>query len=146
MTGPEVPDWPESTDEELERPLPSRPAAVELASAILIVGGIIGAIGTLGTRANLPAGTEPFVALTFALDIGAVILGLLVRRGRAWLLAVNYAAVLGFVDLLAAGSSPAALMLGLADIVVVIILFVHKAWFDELRERGADVSGRRLNP
>ena len=138
MTGPATPDWPESTDEELERPLPSRPAAVELASAILIVGGAVGAIGTLASRANLPPGTEPFIALTFALDVGAVILGLLIRRGRAWLLAANYAAVLGFVDLLGAGGSPLALMLGLADIVVVVILFVHKAWFDELRERRAD--------
>ena len=62
-------------------------------------------------------------------------MGVLVRLGRLWLVAVNYAAVLGFLDLLGAGASPLALMLGLADVLVVVILFRYKPWFDELRRR-----------
>jgi hypothetical protein len=49
-----------------------------------------------------------------------------------WLLAVNYVAVLGFLDLLGAGGSPLAFMLGASDIFVVVILFLQKPWFDEM--------------
>jgi hypothetical protein len=63
--------------------------------------------------------------------------GLLVRLGRAWIVAVNYAVVLGFLDLMGASASSLALMLGLADIVVVVILFLNKPWFDVLRVRRA---------
>ena len=121
--------------EDEDRPWPSRPAAVELAAAILIVGGAVGLIGLFLSASSLPPGTEPFVGLTIFLDAGAVVLGLLIRLGRFWILAVNFAAVLGFIDLLGAGASPIALMLGLADILVVVILFVHRPWFDAMRER-----------
>jgi hypothetical protein len=64
----------------------------------------------------------------------------LVRIGRAWLLALNYAAVLGFLDLLGAGASQFSLMLGLAEIVVVGILLARKPWFDAVRSWRADVA------
>ena len=130
-----IPDGPDSTGDEPDRPWPSRPAAVELAAALLIVGGAVGLLGALSGASSLPPGTEPLLALTLFLDVGAIVLGLLARLGRLWIVAVNYAAVLGFIDLLGAGASPLALMLGLADIVVVVILFVHKPWFDAMRRR-----------
>ena len=133
-----IPDAPDHTGDEPERPWPSRPAAVELAGALLIVGGAVGLVGGLSNASGLPPGTEAFLALTVALDVGAIALGLLVRLGRLWLVAVNYAAVLGFIDLLGAGASPLALVLGLADIVVVVILFVHRPWFDAMRRRRAE--------
>lgn len=120
-----------------EPPAPRRPAAIELAAAILIVGGIIGVLVAFSTAATLPPGTEPFLILTLALDIGSIVVGVLVRFGRFWILALNYVAVLGFLDLVGAGTSTLALLLGLADIVVVVILFLHKPWFDELRRRRA---------
>lgn len=111
---------------------PARPAPIELAAAILIVGGAIGLFGAVANAASLPAEAEPFLLLTIALDVGSIVTGVLVRIGRLWILAVNYVAVLGFLDLLAAGGSPLALMLGLADIVVVVILLLHKPWFDAM--------------
>lgn len=124
-------------------PLPPRPPAVELAAAFLIVGGAISALGALSSISSLPAGTQLILALTIALAVGSVVVGLLVRLGRLWLAAVNLAAVLGFLDLLGAGVSPLALMLGLVDTIVVVILFRHKPWFDELRRRrSADERGR----
>ena len=138
MTRHLIPDQAEATGEEPDRPWPSRPAPVELAAALLIVGGTIGLIGLLGSASSRPPGTEPFVALTLILDVGAVVLGLLIRLGRFWILAVNFAAVVGFIDLLGAGGSPLALMLGVADIAVVVILFVYRPWFDAMRERRAD--------
>jgi hypothetical protein len=135
MTDDRFPDEPESSAEAPDRPWPSRPAAVELAGAILIVGGAVGILGSVSAASSLPPGTEPFVALTLALDVGSIALGLLVRLGRLWILAVNYAAVLGFIDLLGAGGSPLSLMLGLADVLVVVILFLHRPWFDAMRDR-----------
>lgn len=112
---------------------PTRPARVELAAAIFIIGGIVGLIQVAASATDVPAGAEPFLAGALALDAGSIALGLLIRTGQAWLLAVNYAAVLGFLDLLGAGGSPLSLMLGLADIVVVGILLATKPWFDEVR-------------
>ncbi len=139
MTRYAVPEGPEPSADEPDAPGPSRPAAVELAGALLIVGGMVSLVGAVSSLSSLPSGIEAIVALTFALGIGSIVVGLLVRLGRFWLVAVNYAAVLGFIDLLGAGASPLALMLGLADIVVVVILFGHKTWFDELRRRRSSV-------
>jgi len=67
------------------------------------------------------------------LNATSVTLGVLTRMGRLWLITVNFAAILGFLDLLGASVNPAALMLGLAEVLVVVILIRHKPWFDELR-------------
>lgn len=141
-----IPDAPDATGDEAHRPRPPRPAAVELAGALLIVGGAAGLLGAFSNASSLPPGAEPFLVLTVALDVGAIALGLLVRLGRLWLVAVNYAAVLGFIDLLGAGASPLALVLGLADIVVVVILFVHKPWFDAMRRIRAEREDLPANP
>jgi hypothetical protein len=130
-----LPEGPEPSADEQEAPLPARPAAVELAAALLIVGGVISAVSAVSNISSLPLGVEPILALTVALALGSIVVGVLVRLGRFWLVAANYAAVLGFIDLLGAGASPLALMLGLADVLVVVILFRDKPWFDELRRR-----------
>lgn len=112
---------------------PARPSAIELAAAILIVSGVLGLIGTIGAIPDLPAGSGPIVVLTAALNVGSLVIGLLVRSGRAWLVAVNYVAVLGFLDLTGASTSGLALILGIADVIVVIILLLQKPWFDAMR-------------
>lgn len=112
---------------------PARPAAIELAAAILIVSGVLGLIGTVGATPDLPAGSGPIVILTAALNAGSLVIGVLVRAGHAWLLAVNYVAVLGFLDLTGAPTSGLALILGITDVIVVIILLLHKPWFDAMR-------------
>jgi hypothetical protein len=106
-----------------------RPAAVELAAAILIIGGIIGLIGAIGGMAALPPGTEAITALTITLDIASIVVGVLVRMGRLWIVDVNYVAVLGFLDILAAAGSNLALLRGLGEIAVVVILILHRPWF-----------------
>ncbi len=114
---------------------PSRPPLVELAAAILVVGGALGIAGAVGAAGGLPAGSEPLLLLTLALNAGAIVVGVLARSGRAWLLAVNYVAVLAFLDLLAGGSGLATL-LGVGEVIALVILFVNKPWFDALgRER-----------
>ena len=137
MTRHTLPEEPDLAEDAPRPPLPPRPIAIELAAALLIAGGAVNVIGDVSSIPSLPPGTEPIFFLTFALAMGSIVVGLLIRLGRAWVVAVNLAAVLGFLDLLGAGTSPLSLMLGVADILVVVILFRHKPWFDELRLRRA---------
>jgi hypothetical protein len=112
---------------------PARPALVELAAAILIVGGAMQLIVTIATLSGVPPGAEPFLAVALALNVTSITLGALVRTGRAWLLAINFAAVVAFLDLLGSGGSPFSLMLGAAEVLVVAILVARKPWFDATR-------------
>ena len=115
-------------------PRPARPGLVELAAAIMIVTGALGLFAALAFSRGLPPGNEIIFISTVVIGIGSIVLGLLIRLGRMWFLTINYAAVLGFLDLLNAGTSPLSLMLGLSDILVVGILIGNKAWFDAMRE------------
>jgi len=114
-------------------PRPARPGLVELAAALLIVGGVLGVIGFFAGSAPEP-GLGVVSLLTLVLNLAQVAVGLLLRVGRFWLVAVNYVAVLAFLDLLASGASPLALMLAIAEIVVVAVLFAQRPWFDAMRE------------
>jgi hypothetical protein len=134
-------------DTELIRP--TRPASVELAAAILVVGGAIQLLLGITTLAGVPPGAEGFVAIALALNVATIATGVLIRSGRAWLVGVNVAAILGFLDLLGAGGSPLQLMLGAAEVVVVAILFARKPWFDAMaswRVAKAARGARRLSP
>ena len=125
---------------------PPRPGAVELAGAILIVSGLLGVIGAIGAASGLPTGTEPILVVTAALNLGSLAIGVLARFGRAWLVAVNYVAVLGFLDLTAGAGSGLALMLGVADVIVVVILLLNKPWFDAMRRARRRGASRRRVP
>lgn len=125
--------------------MPARPPAVELAGAILIVGGVVGLIGLVTAAPNLPGFTLGLLLLTLALNVAPIAIGVLVRMGRAWIVDVNYVAVIAFLDLLSIGSSPLGLIFGAANVLVVIILIRHKPWFDEISRWRADERDR-LNP
>jgi hypothetical protein len=109
---------------------PNRPAAIELAAALLIVGGGLGVLGLIATDAQQPAGLEWLAVLTLVLNVAQIVVGVLVRIGRFWIVAVNYVAVLGFLDFRSASVSPLGLMLGLTEVVVLVILIIHRSWFD----------------
>jgi hypothetical protein len=115
-------------------PRPARPGLVEAAAALLIVGGVLGVIGFFAGTAPEPEALGAVSLLTLVLNLAQIAVGLLLRVGRFWLVAVNYVAVLAFLDLLASGASPLALMLAVAEIIVVIILFAQRPWFDAMRE------------
>jgi hypothetical protein len=125
---------------------PDRPAAVELAAAILIVTGSVGLFAALAFSRGLPPGTEVIFLSTVIIGIASIVLGVLVRRGRVWFLTINFAAVLGFLDLLNAGTSPLSLMLGLSDLLVVGLLISNKRWFDAMRDWRAALQAERERP
>lgn len=125
---------PDDISEQLEGPVwPGRPAAIELAAALLSVGGVLGVVGVLTTGANKPAGLEALTVLTVVLNVAQIAVGAFIRGGRFWIVAVNFVAVLGFLDLTASGRSPLALVLGLSELAVLVILLGHRPWFDRRR-------------
>lgn len=101
---------------------PARPILVELAAAILIVGGLTSLIGSLAAPGIL-------AILLVGLNVGMVVLGVLIRRGQAWLIAVNVVAVALFLELTALPSA-FAIVFAVLDAVVLVALIRHRAWFD----------------
>ena len=109
---------------------PRRPVAVELAAAVLVVGGFVSILGSIQAIGHLTGAGESVDGLApVTLGIGAAILviGLFVRAGRAWLVAINVVAILGFLEL--TSGSIAGIVLGVLDVIVVIALAAERPWF-----------------
>ncbi len=128
---------------------PRRPVSIEIAAAILIVGALTAVVGTLlsaasgGTAASDP-GARPIVALILALNVLTVIVGFLVRTGRAWLVCINVAAVLVFLELTAIpGGSALAGLLAALDGFVFVTLARQRPWFDWRPPVTPGLGGRR---
>lgn len=105
---------------------PPRPLLIELAAAILIVGGLTSILGSLGT---LDAETQSLDLVFLALAALTVLVGVLVRTGRAWILAVNVVAVVLFLEATALPSAVAVVFVTL-DTIVLFALIRHRPWFD----------------
>jgi hypothetical protein len=111
---------------------PPRPAIIEFSAAILVVGGLFALFGTLagvvsqGAESQIP---PVFVVLFVVLDVLTVAVGLLIRMGRSWVLAINVVAISLFLDLTAL-PSPVAVLFATMDAFVFFALFRHRWWFD----------------
>ena len=101
---------------------PARPILVELAPSILIVGGLMSLIGSLAAPGLLGIA---FVAL----NVVMVVLGVLIRRARAWVVAVNVVVVALFLEVTALPSAIAIVFIVL-DTIVLAALIRYRAWFD----------------
>ena len=107
-----------------------RPVLVELASALLVVGGILNLIISVDVLMRLAERGESIAAhtaITIALGIATLGLGLAIRYGRAWLIAVNVVAILGFLELIS--GSIVGLLFGTLDVAVVLALMRERPWF-----------------
>ena len=133
----------------LEPIRPARPASVELAAAILMVSGAVQLILAVATPAGPVSASASeagaiFTALALALDVASIALGLLIRLGRGWLLTINVAAVLGFLDLSGAAFGSTVLpLVGVSEVVAVAILLARKPWFDAMSAWRILVGARR---
>jgi hypothetical protein len=109
---------------------PPRPVLVELATAILIVGGALSFVTSIEGLSRMAdrGEAEPSVA-TLSLFIGAVsvAVGLLLRTGRAWLIGVNLVAIAGFLELVS--GTVVGLLYGALDVFVVLALVATRDWF-----------------
>jgi hypothetical protein len=107
-----------------------RPVLVELATAMLIVAGVLSVLTSIEAVAQMAdrGAVEPSVALlSVAIGLASVVLGLLLRTGRAWLVGVNLAAIAGFLEL--TSGSVVGLLYGLLDVFVVLALVWSRGWF-----------------
>jgi hypothetical protein len=109
---------------------PPRPVAVELATAIVIVSGVMSVLQSIEAYARLAqdgADTGPLVGLALLIGIASVVIGVLLRTGRAWLVGLNVLAVAGFLELIS--GVPIGWVFGGLDVMVVLVLLVHRPWF-----------------
>ena len=111
---------------------PRRPLLVELASAFLIVNGLLSTSASANIVMKMgetPGVGDPGILLliTLAIGISTLVLGILIRFARAWIVALNVAAVAGYLEL-TAGSQPG-MIVGLLDVFVVLALLMTRPWF-----------------
>lgn len=109
---------------------PPRPLAVEVATAIVIVSGAMSVLLSIDAFVRMSelgsAGTE-LTLPSIVLGLGSLILGVLLRYGRAWLVGVNVLAIAGFLELIS--GTPMGMVTGGLDAIAVVVLLVHRPWF-----------------
>jgi hypothetical protein len=121
---------------------PPRPITVEASAALMVVSGALATITTVEAWLALDAsgGTSGgLLLLSLAIGIGMTALGVLVRFGRAWLVAVNVMAIAGFLEL--TSGSVQGWLFGGMDVAVVVMLLRDRPWFhwrDALARDDAD--------
>jgi len=113
---------------------PRRPILLEIASAILIVGGMTSLVGSCSAviypEVEAPP-TSPLLAVFLSVNLMTIIVGLLVRAGRAWILCINVVAIALFLELTALTTGSAvALLFVVLEVVVLFALFRHRWWFE----------------
>jgi hypothetical protein len=137
----EIPDQTDPPEPEPERPnqpaRPDRPVLVELAAAILIVGGITALVGlpltvvlvglATGERMELFSSLATIVFLV--MNAVAIPIGVLIRRGRRWRLCTNVVAI-SILLYLTEISRPIAVFYFAMAVIVLYALIHHRAWFD----------------
>lgn len=106
---------------------PRRPALVELAAALLIVSGLSSILTTFLAEMQ-GTGTGPTGVLILALNVLMIVTGILIRRGRAWRLGLNVAAIALFIELTLLPSAFGILFAAM-DALVLFALIRHRAWF-----------------
>ena len=103
---------------------------VELATAILIVGGALGFVTSIEALSRMADRGEveiPVASVSLLIGSASVVLGLLLRTGRAWLIGINLVAIAGFLELIS--GTIVGLLYGALDVFVVLALIAARDWF-----------------
>ena len=109
---------------------PSRPAWVELATALLIVSGFVSFFTSLQGLVTLSGSDDPnagLVVLFVTLGLLTMLTGIALRYGHWWLFGVNFVAVAAFLEL--TSFTVQGLFSGTIDLLVVVVLLVYRPWF-----------------
>jgi len=123
---------PETTDAVVLAP--ARPVIVEVAAAILIIGGAFGLLAKLFDPL-VPAsalGFDPVLLIAITLDVLALVSGVLLRTGRTWIVAANVAAVLAFLHLVTV--TVAGIAFATAYLAVVAACFLSRGWIEAMKD------------
>lgn len=122
---------PRAGDPVPEPTRPPRPVLVELASALLVVTGVFTLILALAappvSDPALVQTTDAVALLAVLLGLVGIVLGILTRTGRAWLVTINVVAVEGFLELTSGAAS--GVLFGALDVFVLVVLLVNRPWF-----------------
>ena len=134
------------TIEQVPRPdPPHRPLIVELATAVLIVGGAFGIIlriiDPLVISDGLPT-IDPIFVISLGLDLLSIAAGLLLRSGRTWIVAANVAALFAFLNLTLL--NPVGVAFGGVYLFVVVATFLARDWFRAMADWRVAVAQDRL--
>ena len=118
---------------------PARPAFVELATALLIMSGFVSFFTSLqGLVALTGDGDVPLLSVVFVtIGLLTMLTGFALRTGRWWLFGVNFVAVAAFLEL--TSFTVQGLVSGATDLLVVIVLMVHRPWFAWTPDGDAEV-------
>ena len=100
---------------------PPRPILVEVAAALLIVGGATSLLSAVSAPGLIGL-------LLVALNVLMIVVGVLVRGGRGWVLALNVVALALFIELTALPSG-FAILFATMDAIVLFALIRHREWF-----------------
>jgi hypothetical protein len=109
---------------------PPRPAWVELATALLILAGFVSLFTSLQGLVTLSGSDDPdapLAVLFVTLGLLTMLTGIALRYGHWWLFGLNFVAVAAFLEL--TSFSAQGLFSGTIDLLVVIVLLVHRPWF-----------------
>lgn len=99
---------------------------------------MVGVLGTIGLVASgIDQGLVGSVILV--LIVLTVLVGLLIRAGRGWVLAISVVAIALFLELTALPST-FAIVLSVLDAVVLFALIRYRSWFDWRPTDGATPS------
>jgi hypothetical protein len=126
---------------------PDRPAAIELAAAILIVSALIRLfVVALAIAAPPEAGVEVSptrVTVETAIQVATMLTGFVVRSGRAWLVVVNIVVVLAFLQIISV-QGPVSLAIAVLYAGASAVVFAQRPWFAAMGGwRAALRAGRR---
>lgn len=116
-------------------PAPKRPLSIELAAGVAVGEGIFGIITALFSSQPAAPGAAEIVLASVALQVVGIVVGLLVRSGRAWIVGLNVAAIYAFLYL-SAFPDPVSILLGAGQLFIVGALYFgpNRDWFDAMRE------------
>lgn len=100
---------------------------MELASAVLVIGAATDVPIAFQGLAVATGEARFFFAASLALAVGLIALGVAVRQGRAWVVAVNVVAIAAFLELRAV--TAAGVISAILDMLVVGLLLRNRWWF-----------------
>jgi hypothetical protein len=109
---------------------PARPIAIEIATATVIITGVVSVLQSIEAYARLAqdgSDAAGLAAVSIAIGVLTVVIGLLLRTGRAWLIGVNLLAIAGFLELIS--GTPLGILFGVVDALVVVVLLALRPWF-----------------
>ena len=110
---------------------PLRPVLIELAAAILIVGGITAIVGFIVGQLVGPLLLDPGLPsfALVAINVVGIVIGVVIRNGRYWRACINIVAI-SLLVYATAFPNPIATFYLVLDAVVLYALIRHRAWFD----------------